>query len=557
VRRSRLVNPDHTFLSRRFFAGLALLVSLALSACRPDPADQASQQAPTIEPQGDGPRLVLLLVVDQFGADALEGLAPHFTGGFRTLMDRGVNFTEAYHAHALTETAPGHATLTTGSFPRHHGIVSNWWIEEGSLVSQYAIDDELFDESPRELERTTLGDWIKASYPESKVFAASGKDRAAILMGGIEADGAFWYDEEIGGYETSEYYAEPDWLERFNDQKLLDVRFGQIWEPLPLAAEAIDELQLQKLEFGPLFKELPKSFGPPRPAPDGNFYSAVRDSPWWNEYLAQFAQFVIEAEGLGTDANPDLLALSFSAADYVGHDHGPNSREYIDVLLRLDLALGDLLDFIDERVGLENTIIGLSADHGVVPVPEVRHDQGLAGQRVGSETVVCLQQVGEQLAIKHGVDKWLVPGPRLVPGLVELTGRPRPELEEETAALLEQCPAVEAIWTGSELLQEVDKSDYARWLYANSYYPERSPDFLIQFEKYAMPSVGLVTTHGSAYDYDTHVPLIVLAPGLEPETLDIPVRTIDLAPTLATLAGIPIAGEVDGWSLIDRSTPTP
>ena len=155
------------------------------------------------------------------------------------------------------------------------------------------------------------------------------------------------------------------------------------------------------------------------------------------------------------------------------------------------------------------------------------------------------------------MDKWLVPGPRLVPGLIELTGRPRPELEEETAALLEQCPAVEAIWVGSELLQEVDKSDYARWLYANSYYPERSPDFLIQFEKYAMPSVGLVTTHGSAYDYDTHVPLIVLAPGLEPETLDIPARTVDLAPTLANLLGIPVPDEVDGRPLVEVATPSP
>ena len=557
MRRSQLVNPDLTFLSRRLFAGLALTAGLALFACQPGAVEEESREASVELPPEGTPRLVLLLVVDQFSADDLERIAPLFTGGFRTLLDRGVIFTQAHHAHALTETAPGHATLATGSFPRHHGIVSNRWIEEGHLVSQYAIDDDLYDESPRELERRTLGDWIKASYPESKVFSASGKDRAAILMGGMEADGAFWYDEEIGGYETSEYYAEPEWLDRFNDQKLLDVRFGQVWEPLPLAAEAIEELQLQKLEFGPLLKELPLSFGPPRPAPDESFYSAVRDSPWWNEYLAQFAQFVIEAEGLGTDGNPDLLALSFSASDYVGHDHGPNSREYIDVLLRLDLALGDLLDFTDERVGLENTLIGLSADHGVVPVPEVRHDQGLAGQRVGSETVVCLQQVGEQLAIKYGVDKWLVPGPRLVPGLIELTGRPRPELEEETAALLEQCPAVEAIWVGSELLQEVDKSDYARWLYANSYYPERSPDFLIQFEKYAMPSVGLATTHGSAYDYDTHVPLIVLAPGLEPETLDIPARTVDLAPTLANLLGIPVPDEVDGRPLVEVATPSP
>ena len=534
-----------------------MAASLALSACRSDPAEQASPEASTTEPPEGGPRLILLLVVDQFGADELERIEPLFTGGFRTLLDRGVRFSEAYHAHAATETAPGHATLASGSLPRNHGIVSNWWIEEGHLVSRYAIDDDLYDESPRELERRTLGDWIKASYPESKVFSASGKDRAAILMGGHGADGAFWYDEEIGGYETSEYYTRPEWLDAFNEKRLLNARFGQTWEALPLAPEIIEELQLQKLDFGPLHQELPISPGRPRPSADESYYAAIRDSPWWDEYLGQFARFIVEAEDLGRDGYPDLLALSFSAADYVGHDHGPNSREYIDTLLRLDLTVGALLDYLDETVGLENMVIGFSADHGVVPVPEVRYDQGLTGRRLDSETVVCLQQVGAQLARKYGVDSWLVPGPRLVPDLIELTGRPRVELEEETAGLLEQCPAVEAVWMGSELLPGVDESDHARWLHANSYYPERSPDFLIQFEEYFMPSVGVATTHGSSYDYDTHVPLVVLAPGLEPERLDIPARTIDLAPTLAHLMGIPIPEEVDGRPLVEAATPSP
>lgn len=507
-----------------------------------------------MDPPEGSPRLVLLLVVDQFGADELERLGPLFTGGFRTLLDRGACFTQAYHAHALTETAPGHASLATGCFPRHHGIVSNWWIDEGSVVSQWAIDDELYDESPGELEATTLGEWMKAAYPKAKVYAASGKDRSAILMGGKEADGAFWYDDEIGGYETSGYYVEPEWLDRFNDQKLLDERFGQVWEPLALPPDAIGQLQLQRLGFGPLRRELPLSFGPPRPAPDESFYYAVMDSPWWDEYLARFARFLVEAEGLGTDRYPDLLALSFSAADYVGHDHGPHSREYVDVLLRLDRTLGELLDFIDEQVGLEDTIIALSADHGVVPVPEVRQRQGQPGQRVGSETVLCLQNVGQQLAENHGVDSWLAPGPRLAPGLVELTGRSRAELEEETAELLEQCPAVVEVWTSTELAQEVDELDPYRWLYANSYYPERSADFLIQFEEYFMASVSSVTTHGSPYAYDTRVPMIIVAPGLAAEELDVTARTVDLAPTLANLAGIPIPEGVDGSPLIGRAT---
>jgi len=527
-----------------------LAASLASSACQPKAAEEVAGRVADKAPPEGGPRLVLLLVVDQLSSDDFDRFEPLFTAGIRTLLDRGVSFSQAFHDHALTETAPGHATLATGSFPSHHGIVSNWWIEEGNLVSQWAIDDDLYDESPRALEATTLGDWMKAVYPESKVFSASGKDRAAILMGGKGADGAFWYDDEIGGFETSEYYTEPKWLDSFNGKKLLDVRFGQMWEPLPLAPEILEKLQLQRLDFGPLLRELPLSFGPPRAAADESFYSAVRDSPWWDEYLAQFARFIIEAEDLGADDAPDLLALSFSAADYVGHDHGPHSREYVDLLLRLDRTVGELLDFLDERVGLENMIIGFSADHGVVPVPEVRQRMDLAGQRVGSETILCLQQVGPQLAERYGVDDWLVPGPRLAPGLVDRTGRTRADLEAETAQLLEQCPAVAAVWTSSELLQEVDESDRDRWLYANCYYPERSPDFLMQFEEYFMPSLSSVTTHGSPYDYDTHVPLVVVAPGLEPASLDTRVRTVDLAPTLANLAGIPIPTEMDGRALI-------
>ncbi len=497
------------------------------------------------------------MVVDQFGADELERIGPLFTGGFRTLLDRGVSFTQAHHAHALTETAPGHATIATGCFPRHHGIVSNWWITEGSIESRWAIDDDLYDESPRELERSTLGEWIKASYSEAKVFAAGGKDRAAILLGGREVDGAYWYDDEIGGYVTSDYYSEPEWLESFDDRRLLDVRFGEVWEPLPLKPESIEELQLEKPDFGPLHRQLPITFGPPRPAPDESFYHALRDSPWWDRYLAQFARFVVEAEDLGGDTYPDLLALGFSAPDYVGHDHGPHSREYVDTLLRLDQTIGELLEYLDERVGLENMIIGLTADHGVVPVPEVRRRQGLPGTRVSSETVSCLQNVGRQLAERHGVESWLEPGPRLAPNLMELTGRSRDELEQETAALLEQCPAVEAVWTSSDLAREVDEEDHFRWLYANSYYPQRSADFLIQFEKYFMASVSSVTTHGSPYAYDTRVPMIIMAPGLAPETLETPTRTVDLAPTLARLLGIPIPDEVDGRVLIEPAASSP
>ena len=516
-----------------------------MGACESKPAQEVVEEVPPAE----GPRLVLLLVVDQFGADQLDRIGPLFTGGFRYLLDHGVSFTEAHHAHALTETGPGHATLATGQYPRHHGIVSNWWIEEGSFESRWAIDDDTYDESPLELEAPALGDWIKESYPQSKVFSASGKDRAAILMGGLKADGAFWFDVDIGGFETSEYYNEPRWLEGFNGQRRLNEYFGQLWEPVQLAPEAIEQLQLETLDMGPLLPGFPHAIGRPRSAPDDGFYSGLRDSPWWDEYLGQFGQFIIEAEDLGGDAYPDLLALSFSALDYVGHDYGPHSREYVDVLLRLDQTLARLLEFVDERVGLENTVIGLSADHGVVDVPELRQSRGLEGARIGWQTIVCIEQVGLELAELHDVDSWLVAGPRLAPGLSQRTGLSRAELELETVRQLEQCPFVSAVWTSTELLQQVDESERERWLFANCYYPERSPDFLIQFDEYFMPAPTLTTTHGSVYPYDTRVPLVLTAPNIGVGSVDSRVYTVDMAPTLAALLGLPHWPEVDGRNL--------
>jgi arylsulfatase A-like enzyme len=399
------------------------------------------------------------------------------------------------------------------------------------------------------LEASALGDWIKDSYPQAKVFSASGKDRAAILMGGHKADGAFWFDVDIGGFETSEYYNEPQWLESFNGQRRLNEFFGQLWEPLPLAPEAIEQLQLESLDLGPLLPGFPHAIGRPRAAPDDGFYNGLRDSPWWDDYLGQFGQFIIEAEDLGSDADPDMLALSFSALDYVGHDYGSHSREYVDVLLRLDQTLARLLEFIDERVGLENTVIGLSADHGVVGVPELRQRRGLEGTRIGWQTILCIEQVGLELAAHHGVDSWLVTGPRLAPDLSESTGRPREDLERETADRLEECPHVAAVWTSTTLVQQVDESEPKRWQFANSYYPERSADFLIQFDEYFMPAPTLTTTHGSAYSYDTRVPLVLTAPNIGVGSVDSRVHTVDMAPTLAALLGLSHRPEVDGHDL--------
>jgi predicted AlkP superfamily pyrophosphatase or phosphodiesterase len=546
-------------------AGAALLSCLGLAACKSTgtaAAPVSTDRAETaVAPGRESPaRLILLIAVDQFGSAEFERLEPFFTDGFRTLIDRGVVYPRARHEHALTETGPGHATISTGRYPRHHGAVTNWWVEDGEPDLIWVSEDTEYSKSPRRLQVATLGDWMKKSHPQSKVFAAAGKARAAILLGGHKADAAFWYEEQEGHFETSTYYQEPQWFTAFSETRWLDRFHGMVWEPLPLAPEVLEQLEIVDYDWGPLKPKFPHSLGGLRPAPVENFYDDAWSTPWLDEYLGVLAAEIIQQEDLGGDEAPDLLALSFSAPDYIGHGFGTQSREYVDALLRLDQTLGKLLDLVDERVGLDHVAIALTADHGVVEAPEIRQLRGEPAHRVNWQDVQCVQQSDRQLAEKYDVERWMIVGSVLAPGLPEQTGRSRAELEEEMAELIENCPRVEEVWTRTELLAAqaggVDReSNEELWLFANSYYPGRSADLMIRFEEYMMQSRGSVTTHGTPYLYDRQVPAIFVGPGIAADRRDDYLATIDIAPTLAGLSGVAVTDEVDGRNLAGQLLP--
>ena len=564
VPKSPRANLCRNFMNRSLVAGAALLGCLAMLACKSvgaqaTAASPATDQA-TSDPGTGAPRLILLIAVDQFGSAEFERLEPFFNDGFRTLIDGGVVFPRARHEHARTETGPGHATISTGCYPSHHGVVSNWWVEPGEPDLLWASEDDEHSKSPRKLETSSLGDWLKQSHPEGKVFAAAGKARAAIMLGGLQADAAFWYEEEIGHFETSSYYREPDWFVTYSEDRWLDRFHGDLWEPLPLAPEAIDQLGIVDIDWGPLRPGFPYILGGLRPAPVENFYNDAWATPWLDEYLADLAGTIVREEALGQDEVPDMLALSFSAPDYIGHRFGPHSREYVDALLRLDQSLGKLLDLVDEQVGLENVVVALTADHGVVEVPEVRQLRGQPAHRVEWEDLECIHQVDKQLAEENGVDRWMIVGAILAPGLSEQTGRSAAELETEMAEKLEACPTVENVWTRTELLaaqaEGVDReSDEERWLFSHSYFPGRSPDLMIRFQEYMMRSRGSATTHGTSYLYDREVPVLVMAPGLSPGRRDDYTATVDIAPTVAGLAGFDVPEDVDGRDLSPKLRP--
>ncbi len=543
-----------------FLATVAALAScLVAFSCQPpttDQTDAAAGESRSLEPAPPGtPKLVLLIVIDQFGSAEFERLEPYFSAGYRRLIDAGAVFPRSVHQHARSETGPGHATISTGQFPRDHGVVRNWFVEPGLPEMIWAGDDDEYDKSPHRLMVPAIGDWLKERYPNAKVFSASAKARAAIMLGGKRADAAFWWEEEDGLLESSTYYDVPEWFDSFNLQQLAADFYGKVWQPLPLSNEDLAELEVEELDMGPLRPSFPHVFGGLRPAPVETFYDDLWGSPWLEAHLVQLAHEILEQEQLGTDEVPDLLALSFSVSDVIGHRFGPHSREYVDILLRQDRLVGEILEHIDAQVGLDQTVVVLTSDHGVVPVPEIRQRRDEPGERVDWETILCLQQVPRTLADEYGVDEWLIAGTFLAPGLSEQTGLSEVELEQLTARRLEECPAVEKVWTDTELTdpqaleRPVDEND-ERWLFANSYYRGRSAEFLIRLREYLMTSRSSMTTHGTSYLYDRQVPVIFMAPGTRAARHEEGIATVDIAPTLGTLLGLEVPDGVDG---ADRS----
>ena len=540
----------HTYGARRLTVTAIVIAATVLTSCESPPP------APPPFPE-DTPRLMLFLVIDQLSQEYLVRMRPLLSGGLGYLLDNGAVFTNAHHNHANTVTGAGHATLASGCYPRRSGIISNEWYNRATGAQVYCVQGEQYRRSPSNLLVSTIGDWLKEMDPASKVFAAGGKDRSAVLTGGHQADAALWYGG--GDWVTSGYYAEPDWLDSFNDRKWLDQFFGGLWEPLPVADDVLEEMDIVALDEGIYQRSFPYAFGSKSLRPNSGFYAALLSSPFSDAYLTELAKTIIVEEDLGADEHPDFLGLAFHALDYVGHGFGPHSREVLDTILRLDQTLADLLEFVDQHIGLDNVVISLSADHGVVPMPAYRELVGSPGQRADMDDTACFQAVGRAITERYGDDNWLRAGLYLDNEAIEEAGIDPLEVERTVATMLERCDSVEHVWTRSELLatepasaaeQPTEGEAYFRQLFFNSFHPERSPDFQLQYAPYYLNRMAAGSSHGTPYEYDTWVPFIVVAPGVGPQQLSDRVHTADMAPTLAGIMGIEAPADLDG---VDRS----
>ena len=539
-------------MKSRFAPTLVALLALALAAACGGPAappddDAVAAETAAAVPEG-APRLVLLIAIDQMRADYLERFGPLLTEGLARLLREGVVFKDAHHFHAATETAPGHATLATGVFPKRHGIIGNSWFDRESGDDMYCCADPDYGVSPRNMLAPALGDRLKAAYPQAKVFAASGKDRAAILMGGHDADGAWWYSRSRGAWVTSPYYggpeSQPEWLDAFNDEDRLAVHFGTAWAPL-LPLEHTSAYDIEPLDRGSFADTFPHALGG-YTVERSAFYNSIYRSPFLDSYLEDFAETLIEAEDLGADEVPDLLAVSFSALDTVGHGFGPNAPETLDTILRLDRTIGELLDFVDEKIGMENVVVALSADHGVGIVPELIVRDGGEGGRFGAEQTLCLQRLLARLEERFGGGEFLLDTFYLDAEAIEAAGADRAAIEDQIIDSMSNCSLIAEVVRPADL----DASNPLHELYLNSYHPERSDDLIAVPEPNVLPlALSAVTaSHGSPYSYDTHVPLIIRrqdgAGRVAPERAN----TIDLAPSLAAILGLDTA-DFDG---VDR-----
>lgn len=532
---------------------LALLPALLLG-CSPGLPFEAGTGSAPMPREG----LVLVIVVDQMRADELDRTLP---GGIGGLARRGRVFEEALVAHAHTETCPGHAVVLSGRQPGPAGIPGNVFVQRESGETRYCVEDPnpsaalLHGDggrSPRWLRVSTLGDWMRGVDPGSRVYAVSSKDRAAIMLGGKRAQGVYWFRDVGGaGFTTSRYYqsALPDWLDRFNRRDFFDeAPRSWVHATATMPNGRRDDYPLESDRFSRT------SPHPLRLGDDADDAERFSWSPWGDEVVLRLALELIEREDLGDRGHLDMLAVSLSSLDLVGHLYGPESHEALDALRRLDDWLEEFLDEVEDEVEDDRLWVALTSDHGVTPIPEWLAETGrsrcpIPGGRADSRELAARlnDRLEERFTPADG--EWVQrSGYRFtVNRSFAAEGQvPVAAIVAESEAFLEAQPGVRRVWTADEIQARSGPEPFAT-LYADSWDFERGGDFEIQPEPTCLfTTYPTGANHGSPYRPDRHVPLVFAGPGVESGRIAGPVATVDLAPTLAAYLGIPAPEGLDG-----------
>ena len=496
------------------------------------------------------PKLVVVIVIDQFRGDYLERFRDQLgEGGFRLFLDRGAYFTDCNYDYADTRTGPGHATLFTGGYADSHGILSNeWWDPQRKKMVTSVEDPDTrlvgangaTGASPHNLMSDTLGDELKlATGGKSRVFGISLKDRAAILPAGFSGD-AYWIDGKSGSWITSTYYHQvlPQWVDNFNASKRVDKYWNREWKDTSgkvLASTA------------------------PRKSKDGTaagFYDVIGATPFANDYEFEFAKELVVYEKLGTGPATDLLSVSLSANDILGHRVGPDSPLVHSMVLETDRQLKQFFDFLGHELGLANVWIALSADHGVAPLPEYAKTMRLPAAGLDSDALK--EQINAALSRKYAkkadyLQELDFPLAWLNEEAFTAAGRKESEAESDAGEAMKQA-GFTAYFTKSQLARgETPKTALGR-RFAHSYSP-LGGWYVLGLQRPFQVGTTNGTDHASPFSYDTHVPLAFYGLAFQPGVYRSHAETVDLAVTLASVLGINAPTYATGRVLTEAIAP--
>jgi predicted AlkP superfamily pyrophosphatase or phosphodiesterase len=512
------------------------------------------------------PKLVVVIVIDQLRASELSRFGGQLTGGMRRLLDSGAVL-DGHYGQQNTYTGPGHALILSGSYGYLNGIIQNKWYNRATGRSEGMLFDpssspltgpaEPGDEtSPRNFNGSMLGDELRvASGMASKAIAIALKERGALLLGG-KLGTAYFFVESAGLMTTATYYMDslPAWVTKFNEQKLADQAFGKSWErSAPVGAYTLagpDDSAYEGDVLG-LKKTFPHPVTGGSAKPDAKFYEAFTMTPFGIDYQFAFAKAAVEAENLGGRGVTDLLALSVSSTDLIGHTFGVHSQETEDALIRTDKAIGAFLGWLDARLGKDNYLTVLTADHGATPPPEQSEKLGLGGKRIKKAAIQSA--ITNALNARFGEGKWVValedPSVYLDQKLIADRKLDRAEVERVAGEALLTIPGFAGYFTRTQLERGWLPPTNAARAVARSFYPPRCGDVIaVQapysfWGKYGEKDYG--GSHGSFYRYDTDVPLVLAGSAFKPGYAGT-AEMVDLAATLARVLGVPPPAACEG-----------
>jgi predicted AlkP superfamily pyrophosphatase or phosphodiesterase len=530
---SRLVFPALLYLA--LFLGLLSM---------PAPSDAKPRQA-------DKPRLVVLVYFDQLRGDYLTRWDALFgADGFHRLEKGGAWFQNCHYPYSDTVTAAGHASVATGCSPLTHGIIGNEWYDRSAAASVYCVSSERYQRvppaslildtdkdtkkakgiSPERLLAPTVADAFKAATDgKGRVVSLSLKDRSAVLPGGRRPDACYWLDGVGGQFVTSTYYRDGlhPWVRDFNRSGSMDAWMGKQWTRLRKELDyekysgADDAAGEGTLLFGRTF---PHELGGGGVIQlKAAYYAALYNSPFGNDVLLALARRAIDAERLGKSARTDLLCLSFSSNDPIGHCWGPDSQEVLDVTLRSDAIVKELLASLDRQVGEGRYVLVLTADHGVCPLPEATRRRGGEAQRIDTTALVkqASDFLGEKFQVPAADPQWVESTQNswlyLNRALLARHHLKQPRVEATLADWLRKQPGIQDVYTRSQLAAGIAADDAVGQSVRRSFYSQRSGDVRIVEKPYYLLTTRLTgTNHGTAHRYDTHVPLLVYGAGVKP-----------------------------------------